>query len=526
MNKPILTSALLILFAGTALANPTQFGGTGLMSVPSADTLDAGNICIGLWGNACSGPSGSSVIVPATLTLGLGAYWEAYGTYPNILLNSQESRSGRGTADIGSKIRLYGKRKDNFKLSGDVYLSRAISDDLRINGTTDVGGRFIASYRADQLAGHVYGGYLSLGDNPERTKSFEIPYGFGFEYNPGQRSKVTVELTGRDVKDFSGSPVEVSSGFRYYLSPHLTLNFAAGAGINQAAPDWRILFGISTCQGIGSYIKPIPRIQAQEEGPEKKKDVIKQVRVLPITPLLVKAPAAPATMSKFEVPVDPDREEIVIKPYGQILVQQQPTSTPATPVALPPNILLEQVDEPTDNLEEAVRPAERRPDRESMAMEYTINRITGTTPTYGVGVNQEAGRTEPVKWTKSKDTVTVYKKFRLPDTIFEFGQSELSPEVKKALAEIGEIIRKDSKWSYLRVDGHTDSIGSVRYNLDLSLKRAIAVANYLITREGVDPERIFVKGMGKSVPISDNRTDDGRRQNRRFEILFLVDKGK
>jgi outer membrane protein OmpA-like peptidoglycan-associated protein len=98
--------------------------------------------------------------------------------------------------------------------------------------------------------------------------------------------------------------------------------------------------------------------------------------------------------------------------------------------------------------------------------------------------------------------------------------------VKKALAEIGEIIRKDSRWSYLRVDGHTDSIGSVRYNLDLSLKRAIAVANYLITREGVDPARIFVKGMGKSVPISDNRTDDGRRQNRRFEILFLVDKAK
>lgn len=523
MNKPFLTLALILLFAGSASANPTQFGTTGLMSVPSADTIDAGNICIGLWGSGCDGPAGSSVILPATLTLGLGSFWEAYGTYPNVLLNGKESGSGRGTADIGSKLRFYGKRKDNFKLSGDVFLSRAISDDLRINGTTDIGGRIIASYRADQISAHAYSGYLALGDNPERTKSYEIPFGLGLEYNPGQRSKVTLEIIGRDVKDYADSPVEASAGFRFYFSPHLTLNLAAGAGINQAAPDWRILFGFSTCQGLGNYIKPIPRIQTQDEGPDKKKDIIKRVKIIPLTPLLVKAPTAPAPVSKFEVPVDPDREEIVIKPYGQILVQQQPVPTSATPVALPPNILLEQVEDSSDSLEDAVRPSERKLDRESRALEYTINRITGTTPTYGVGVEHEA---EPVKWTKSSDTVSVYKKFRLPDTIFEFGQSELSPEVKKALAEIGEIIRKDSRWAYLRVDGHTDSIGSVRYNLDLSLKRAIAVANYLITREGVDPARIFVKGMGKSVPISDNRTDDGRRQNRRFEILFLVDKAK
>lgn len=525
MNKPFLTLTLILFFAGTASANPTQFGATGLMSVPSAETIDVGNVCIGLWGNACSGPSGSSVILPATLTLGLGTFWEAYGTYPNLLLNNKEILSGRGTADIGSKLRFYGKRKDNFKISGDVYLSRAISDDPTINGTTDVGGRIIASYLANQFGAHAYGGYLALGDRPDRSKSYEIPVGLGVEYNPAPRSKVTLELTARDAKDYADSPVEASAGFRFYFSPHLTLNLAAGAGVNQSAPDWRILFGLSTCQGLGNYIKPIPRIKTQEEGegPDRKKDVIKRVKIIPITPLLVKAPAAPAPVSKFEVPVDPDREDIVIKPYGQILVQQQPTPASATPVALPPNIVLEQVEESPDNLEEAVSSPERKLDRESRALEYTINRITGTTPTYGVGVQRQA---EPAKWTKSGDTVSVYKKFRLPDTIFEFGQSELSPEVKKALAEIGEIIRKDSRWSYLRVDGHTDSIGSVRYNLDLSLKRAIAVANYLITREGVDPARIFVKGMGKSVPISDNRTEEGRRQNRRFEILFLVDKAK
>jgi len=76
----------------------------------------------------------------------------------------------------------------------------------------------------------------------------------------------------------------------------------------------------------------------------------------------------------------------------------------------------------------------------------------------------------------------------------------------------------------MRIDGHTDAVGSVKYNMDLSLKRAITVANYLITREGIDPSRIFVRGMGKSTPIADNSTDEGRKLNRRFEIVFLVHK--
>ena len=92
------------------------------------------------------------------------------------------------------------------------------------------------------------------------------------------------------------------------------------------------------------------------------------------------------------------------------------------------------------------------------------------------------------------------------------------------LSEVAEQIRKDKKWLYLKIDGHTDSIGSLAYNMDLSLKRAISAATYLISHEGVDPSKIFIKGLGKSTPISDNATADGRRKNRRTEILFLVSK--
>src|SRR5690242_20336040 len=102
--------AFLLLSAATAMANPTQFGPTGLLNIPSADTLDAGNICVGLWGNLSDSNNGGSVTIPATITLGIGAFWELYGTYPNILLNGDETTSGRGTVDAGSKIRFYGNR--------------------------------------------------------------------------------------------------------------------------------------------------------------------------------------------------------------------------------------------------------------------------------------------------------------------------------------------------------------------------------------------------------------------------------
>ena len=119
----------------------------------------------------------------------------------------------------------------------------------------------------------------------------------------------------------------------------------------------------------------------------------------------------------------------------------------------------------------------------------------------------------------------VYRKFRFPDIMFEFGQSELSNEVKKSLSEVAEQARNDKNWTYMRVDGHTDSIGSTGYNMDLSVKRAIAIASYLIIKEGIDPSKVFIKGLGKSKLIADNATTDGRRLNRRFEVLLLVPKG-
>jgi len=495
-------------------ANPSQFGSSGLLNVPTADTLDSANFCVGIWGNCSSKKdTGTTSIMPVTLTLGLGTFWEAYGTYPNVLLNSDTPDSGRGTADLGMKLRVFGSRSSKFKVAVDTHMSRYIDDDPQYNGVTDVGGKLIATLRSDLLATHLYAGYMSNGDSrevlkdkPTKSKS-EYPVGAGIDISPSFRSKLTLELTAADASN-TDAPIEGTIGFQYYVTPHLTFNLAYSMGLTDAAADWRVLFGLSTCQGVGAYIKPIPVVTRKGEKGEKA-EVIRPTKIIVLSPLLIKTPALTTPVSKFEIPVDADGEEILIRPYGNIVIAQKPA---ATPVSLPRIAPDEQIAEET-----ADQPVVPLP--EAGSSEYSLTRVSGVTPLYGVSLK---GQVAPIE--KLRAPVTAYKKFRLPDNLFEFDNAEMVPEVQKSIAELAEFIRKDTKWVFLRIDGHTDAVGSVRYNMDLSLKRAITIANYLITREGIDPSRIFVRGMGKSVPIADNSTDEGRKLNRRFEIVFLVHK--
>jgi len=74
------------------------------------------------------------------------------------------------------------------------------------------------------------------------------------------------------------------------------------------------------------------------------------------------------------------------------------------------------------------------------------------------------------------------------------------------------------------VAGHTDSVGSERYNYGLGQGRASRVAGYLMSKQGVDPTQLRVVSFGPSKPIADNSTVHGRRSNRRVEILVYQEK--
>lgn len=111
------------------------------------------------------------------------------------------------------------------------------------------------------------------------------------------------------------------------------------------------------------------------------------------------------------------------------------------------------------------------------------------------------------------------KTFVLDDVNFETGKASLEEESFVVLDElVAYLNRKDDE--RIEVQGHTDKVGSAAANLKLSDERANTVRAYLLMK-GIDPLRVTAKGYGMSVPVSDNKTDDGRAQNRRTEVKIL-----
>ncbi|WP_410207514.1 OmpA family protein [Fusobacterium sp.] len=107
----------------------------------------------------------------------------------------------------------------------------------------------------------------------------------------------------------------------------------------------------------------------------------------------------------------------------------------------------------------------------------------------------------------------------MPEAIlFDFDKSEVKDSVKDSLNILGKALteNKDIK---IKINGHTDFIGTDQYNLGLSVKRANAIKNYLAGR-GVSRNNISIEGYGKQSPVASNATSTGRAQNRRVEFII------
>ena len=111
------------------------------------------------------------------------------------------------------------------------------------------------------------------------------------------------------------------------------------------------------------------------------------------------------------------------------------------------------------------------------------------------------------------------KTFVLDDCNFETGKATLEAESYAVLDElVAYLVRKDDQ--KIELGGHTDNVGSAASNLKLSLDRANTVRAYLLTK-GIDPDRVTTHGYGMTVPIADNKTEEGRATNRRTEVKIL-----
>lgn len=136
-------------------------------------------------------------------------------------------------------------------------------------------------------------------------------------------------------------------------------------------------------------------------------------------------------------------------------------------------------------------------------MDYQEAKLRDRLAGVGVGVQKD----------KTTGAITLI----MPGNItFATAQSSVRADFYPVLDAVADVLKEYNKTS-ISISGHTDNVGRDDYNLNLSGERARSVAQYLISR-GVNGGRINATGMGKSQPIADNSTENGRAQNRRVEI--------
>jgi len=125
----------------------------------------------------------------------------------------------------------------------------------------------------------------------------------------------------------------------------------------------------------------------------------------------------------------------------------------------------------------------------------------------------EAALLAPLQYTRTTVSATA---------LFDFDSAVLKEQGKAELRALGEEIRSQGATvADIDVVGHTDSTGSAQYNQELSLRRATAVRDFLVSA-GVDGSIIDVSGRGQDEPVASNETDQGRAKNRRVDIFVGV----
>lgn len=397
-------------------ATPTQYGDSGLVSVPTTEIAERAVFHTAIWLNQSQKNDGFT-IVPLSLSMGLMDALEVSGSYPNILLNNQNDGSLRGFENIGLKYRLLGQANSNFKAAISAFLRQTVSKDETVNGLRDLGSRLLVSYKMSKAEINLNAGYLKVGSPKSVEYEDEVLFGGAVEYLLSDRLKTFLEFDGNTGRANGRSRMELAPGLQYYLLSNLSFIGTAGAGFTDAGPDYRIVAGVTFSSGAGGYVKAIPVIPGSREKYAEAQSSSSE-ELVPDLPV----PSKEAEIKPIAAPV----------PAAAAAPPPPPPPPPPAPVT-PPAPPVEKI--------EAIIP----------------------------------GTKKPVEITVEKDRIVVHG-----DVLFAPGKSELTGSGKVVIARVAERMKEIKGLKGIKLEGHTDNVGKDLANEKLSLKRAQAVKDQLV----------------------------------------------
>ena len=103
---------------------------------------------------------------------------------------------------------------------------------------------------------------------------------------------------------------------------------------------------------------------------------------------------------------------------------------------------------------------------------------------------------------------------------FDFDKDVVRSQHHNDVKKISDTLSKYSE-ATVQLEGHTDSMGTDAYNMDLSKRRADNVKKYLVDKFNVNASRVSTVAYGESKPVANNETKEGRTLNRRIEVLIV-----
>jgi OmpA-OmpF porin, OOP family len=144
-------------------------------------------------------------------------------------------------------------------------------------------------------------------------------------------------------------------------------------------------------------------------------------------------------------------------------------------------------------------------------------------PVIGVDVissRQADYRPVEIKAPEMAKALSATGKIDIYGIFFDVDKTELKPESRATLEEVAKLLKSDPSLR-IEVAGHTDNTGGADHNMKLSVGRAAAVANALVSTYGIDKTRLQPKGYGGTKPVAPNDNDQARAKNRRVELRKL-----
>lgn len=110
------------------------------------------------------------------------------------------------------------------------------------------------------------------------------------------------------------------------------------------------------------------------------------------------------------------------------------------------------------------------------------------------------------------------------EALFDSGKAELNAVSKKPLTKVARVMKDKAADYEISIEGHTDNepikLSNWKSNWELSAARSISVLHYL-EKQGISAKRLSATGYGEHHPLMSNKTEEGRRKNRRVEIILL-----